>query len=295
MLADGRFVTASETEHPDLFWALHGGGGNFGVATSFTFGLNPVGPVVCAGLMAWSGTVGRDVAVAYRDFALSAPDGLGTALVLLSGPPEPFMPEHLQGTTIVAVAALYVGDVDEGNELLAPIRELQPEVDLVGPMPYADFQCMLDDPPGKRNYWTAEYLDEFPDDAVEIFVKYGHDRPSPLTQQLLVPWGGAVARVPGDATPMANRSAAWIAHPFAVWEGADNDAVNIAWAKDFRRDISDYATGGIYLNFIGNEGQDRIRAAFGDVNYARLATVKAEYDPRNILRGNQNIHPAELT
>jgi FAD/FMN-containing dehydrogenase len=159
-------------------------------------------------------------------------------------------------------------------------------------MPYADFQCMIDDPPGLRNYWTADYHDTFPDDAVDVFVKYGHDLPGPASQQLLLPWGGQIARVPEDATPLANRSTTWITHPFALWEGAGNDAAAIAWARGFRRDIAAHATGGVWLNFIGNEGQDRVRAAFGPEKYARLAALKAEWDPENVFRGNQNIEPA---
>jgi FAD/FMN-containing dehydrogenase len=290
--ADGRQVTASETEHSDLFWALHGGGGNFGVVTAFEFNLHPVGPIVQAGLLIWPGDAGTDVARAFRNYAFGAPDELGTALVFLTGPPEPFMPEHLQGTPVVGIGVCWAGDPADGEAAIAPFRDLQPAVDLVEPMPYADFQCMIDDPPGFRNYWTAEYHDDFPDEAVDVFVKYGHGRPSPLSQQLLLPWGGAVARVPEDATPMTKRSAPWITHPFAVWEDPANDAENIAWARGFRDDIAHYATGGIYLNFIGNEGPERVRAAFGDTKYQRLAEIKAEYDPGNVFHGNQNIEPA---
>jgi FAD/FMN-containing dehydrogenase len=290
--ADGREVTASETENPDLFWALHGGGGNFGVATTFEFQLHRVGPMVCAGLMVWPGDAGREVCRLYRDIAYDAPDELGSGLVILTGPPEEFIPPHLQGTTLVAVALLWAGAVEDGEEAAKPFRELAPEVDLVGPMPYAEFQCMLDDPPGMHNYWSADYHAELPDDALDVFMKYGFERRSPITQQLMIPWGGAVARVGEDATPMTQRSVRWITHPFAVWEDpADTDA-NIEWARAFRRDIAHYATGGIYLNFIGDEGEDRIRAAFGSEKYGRLAAIKGEWDPTNVFKGNQNIRPA---
>jgi FAD/FMN-containing dehydrogenase len=290
--ADGRKVTASETENAELFWGLRGGGGNFGVATSFTFRLHRVGPQVLAGLLFWPGATGFEVGRAYRDLMSTAPEELGTGLVFLTGPAEEFMPAHLQGTTVAAVAVLWAGEVADGEEAIAPLRALAPEVDLAGPMPYTDFQCMIDDPPGQRNYWTADYHNDFPDDALDVFVKYGFDRPSPLGQQILFPWGGAVARVADDATPMANRSVRWVSHPFAVWEDEADDAANIDWARGFRRDIGSYATGGIYLNFIGDEGQDRVRAAFGDAKYERLARLKAEWDPDNRLRGNQNIRPA---
>jgi FAD/FMN-containing dehydrogenase len=290
--ADGREVTASEDENPDLFWALHGGGGNFGVATSFVFALHDLGPLVTAGLMLWPGDAAADVARQFRDLAADAPEELGTALVFLTGPPEEFVPAHLQGTTVLGIAGLWVGDVDEGAEAVRPLKNLAPEVDLVGPMPYADFQCMIDDPPGMRNYWSADYHDSFPDDALDVFVEYGFSKRSPLSQQLLLPWGGAVARVAEDVTPMTKRATPWITHPFAVWEHADDDVANIEWARAFRRDIAQHATGGVYLNFIGNEGEDRVRAAFGDEKYARLAAIKGEWDPANVFRGNQNIKPA---
>ncbi len=289
--AAGRAVTASATENPDLFWALHGGGGNFGVATAFEFDLAPIGPIVLAGLLLWGADAAPDVARLYRDTAFDAPDELGSGLVFLTGPPEEFVPQHLQGRPVVAVAGLWVGDHDEGNDVFAAFRALQPEVDLLGPMPYADFQCMIDDPPGLHNYWTADYHDDFPDDALDVFVKSGSELPSPNTQQIIFPWGGAVARVDDGATPLNQRDARWLTHPFAMWEDpADTDAC-IAWAKAFRRDIARYASGGIYLNFIGDEGNDRVRAAYGPEKYARLKALKAEWDPTNTFRGNQNITP----
>jgi FAD/FMN-containing dehydrogenase len=284
-------VTASEFENTDLFWALHGGGGNFGVATSFEFRLHDLGPIVLAGLMLWDGNVGRDVALAYRDWAATVPDEMGSGLVYLTGPPEEFVPEHLQGRTCIGFAACYTGDTAEGERVLAPMRSLAPEVDLVGEMPYAAFNSMLDDPPGKRNYWSAEYMAGFPDDAVDVFVKYAANLPSPFTQHIMLPWGGQVARVSSAETPMTQRDAAWITHPFAVWEGEENDETSIRWAREYAADMRPFATGGIYLNFIGDEGQDRVRAAYGP-NFDRIAKIKGVYDPDNIFRGNQNIKPA---
>jgi FAD/FMN-containing dehydrogenase len=290
--AAGERVTASATEEPDLFWALRGGGGNFGVATSFTFDLHPLGPTVLAGLQMWPGSAGRDLALAYRDLMDAADDRLGTALVFLTPPPEPFVPAHLLGTTVVAIASLWAGDVDDGMEATRPFRELRPEVDLVGPMPYAGFQRMIDDPPGLQQYWSGDYHDAMPDDALDVFVKYGSDRESPLTQHLMVRWGGAIERVPDDATPMSHRAAQWVTHPFATWEDPADTAANVAWVRAFREDIDRYTNGGTYLNFIGAEGQARIRAAYGEANYARLAGIKRRFDPDNTFRGNQNIEPA---
>ncbi|MGY1745287.1 FAD-binding oxidoreductase [Blastococcus sp. SYSU D00695] len=290
--AAGERVTASATEEPDLFWALHGGGGNFGVATSFTFDLHPLGPTVLAGLLLWPGTAGRDVALAFRDLMETADERLGNALVFLDGPPEPFVPVHLQGRTVAALALMWAGDVDDGLEAVRPFRDLRPDADLISPMPYVDFQCMIDDPPGMRQYWSGDYHDTMPDDAVEVFVKYGSDRVSPLTQQLMVAWGGAIARVPDEATPLTHRSARWVTHPFATWADPGQDAANVEWVHAFRRDVARYTNGGTYLNFIGAEGQDRIRAAYGDANHARLQQVKRRFDPDNTFRGNQNIRPA---
>ncbi len=292
VLASGVQVTASKDSHPDLFWALHGGGGNFGVATSFEFELHSVGPIVHAGLLAWPAASADEVLPAYRDLAAAAPAPLATGTAFLTGPPEPFVPEGLQGQMAVGIVWCYFGDPDTGDDLVAPLRALHPDVDLVGPMPYAEFQCMLDDPPGKRNYWSAEYLADFDDDAIAAFIKTGVDMPLGFSQNLMIPWGDAVAAATDTDTPMTNREAAWVFHPFGVWEGAARDAAHIAWAKDALATMRDHATGGIYLNFIGDEGQERVRAAFGEKNYARLAQIKRRYDPDNIFHRNQNIKPA---
>ena len=284
VLADGEQVTASKDSHPDLFWALHGGGGNFGVATSFEFQLHDVGPIVHAGLIAVGARVGRRSAA--RRTAPSPrepPRSSATAAAFVTGPPEPFVPEHLQGQPVFGIMWCCFGPASEGDMLIAPLRALGPDFDLVGPMPYADFQCMLDDPPGKRNYWSAEYLAGFDDDAIAAFVKSSSEMPVGYSQNLMVPWGGAVARVTEADTPMTNREAAWVFHPFGVWEGAEHDAEHIAWAKDALATMRKYATGGIYLNFIGDEGQDRVRAAYGEQNYARLARDQAPVRPRQRL------------
>jgi len=291
--ADGQQLTASRTQHPDLFWALHGGGGNFGVATALEYQLHPLGPTVLAGLMLWPGEAGHEVAQVYRDLAADAPPELGSGLVFLSGPPEDFVPPDLQGQTVAGLALLWAGDPHEGQDAIKPFADLRPAVNGVGPMPYTAFQQAIDDPPGLRNYWSADYHDDFDDDAVDTFVRFGHERRSPLTQQVLLPWGGAMTELDSEtASPMSQRSSRWITHPFAVWEDPADDEANIAWAQAFRRDMAKHANGGVYLNFIGNEGQDRIRAAYGSANYDRLARIKAAYDPANVFRGNQNIEPA---
>jgi FAD/FMN-containing dehydrogenase len=292
VLADGRQVTASKDSHPDLFWALRGGGGNFGVATSFEFQLHEVGPTVHAGLLLWPADAADEVLPLYRDIAGALPVHVATGAAFLTGPPEEFVPASLQGQRAVGIVWCSFGDQRESEQLVAPLRALKPAVDLVGPMPYTDFQRMLDDPPGKRNYWSAEYFDGLSDDAVKAFIKTSAEMPVGFSQNLMLNWGGAVAAVTDADTPMTRRDAAWIFHPFGVWDGAENDAEHIAWAKDSLATMRDYATGGIYLNFIGDEGQDRVRAAYGEKNYARLAGIKQQYDPDNTFHRNQNIKPS---
>lgn len=291
--ADGGRVTASAQENPELFWALHGGGGNFGVATSFTFQLHQLGPTVQAGLMLFPGDAAKDVSRGFRDIALAAPDAVGTALVYLTAPPEPFVPEDMVGKLAVGVAYLYAGDTEDGAVHAVPFRALAPSVDLVGPMGYADFQSMLDDPPGMYNYWSADYHDELTDEALDLFVDSAHRLPGEHSQQLIARWGGAVGGPAAASTPLLNRSAAWVSHPFGLADTPEGGQAAKAWVKQFREYIAPYSNGGVWLNFIGNEGRERIVAAYGEDNYKRLARVKREFDPGNVFRGNQNILPAE--
>jgi FAD/FMN-containing dehydrogenase len=290
--ADGDELRADPTHHPDLFWALRGAGANFGVATAFELALHPVGPVVEAGLMVWRAEAAEDVSRAFRDWALQAPDELGAWLMLLRGPAEDFLPSDLQGELIVLLAGMWRGDVDDGVDAFGTMKTLGPDVDLVEPMRYADFQCILDDVPGNRHYWSADHHRDLPDEALRIFVESGLTAPSELSQHIVLPWGGAVARVAEEDTPMTDRDARWVSHPFAVWQDPREDAENIAWVRRWREAIAPYTTGGVYLNFIGDEGEARIRHAYGEQKYGRLRQIKAEYDPGNVFRGNQNIAPA---
>ena len=195
--ASGESVRASAVEHPDLFWALHGGGGNFGVATAFEFALHPLGPTVLAGLMLWPGSRGREVLELTRDLMADAPDELAVFVLYLTGPPEPFVPANLQGELCCGLALMWAGTAMEDGEPYAErFRALRPEVDLVEPMPYVQFQSMFDDPPGLRNYWTADYLSELSDEALGVFHEHCTRMPVPSScQPLIIPWGGAVARV----------------------------------------------------------------------------------------------------
>jgi len=290
--ADGTAVRASATERPDLFWALHGGGGNFGVATALELELAGLGPTVLAGVMLWPGDRGRALTALMRDVMAEAPDDLATAVIYLTGPPEPSVPPALQGARAVALAFLWGGAPDGGAPYAERFRALRPAVDLVAPMPYVEFQSMIDDPPGLRNWWTADYLDALPDAAIDAFAAHSDRMPVPSAcQSIVFPWGGAVARATAADTPMARRDAAWVSHPFALWERAADDDAHIGWARAISAALAPFANGGTYLNFIGDEGPDRVRAAFG-AGYDRLAAVKRAYDPDNVFHRNQNIRPA---
>jgi FAD/FMN-containing dehydrogenase len=289
--AGGDVVRASDDENPELFWALHGGGGNFGVATSFTFRLHELSTVTAA-LLLWRSDAGRDVLAAYRDFMTSAPDEVGGGALYLTGPPEDFVPEHLVHLLAFAVLVVHAGPEAEAREVAAPLFALGHEGAFVAEMPYAELQCMLDDPPGFRNYWSAEYLDAFPDEAVDVFAARAGDMivPSP-SQNVIVPQGGAIARGPSDY-PIGWRHAPWCVHPFGLWDDAADDERGKKWARDVCNDLKPWATGAVYLNFIGDEGRDRVVAGFGRENYERLARVKARYDPENLFRLNHNVRPA---
>jgi FAD/FMN-containing dehydrogenase len=291
VLADGSRVRASEEENPDLFWALHGGGGNFGVVTSFEFQLHPLGPVTAA-LLLWAPERGPDVARGYRDYIESASDDIGGGLIYLTGPAEDFVPPHLVGQLACAVLITYAGPETEARQMMAPMLELGHEGELIVEVPYAELQSMLDDPPGYRNYWSVEYLNAFPDEAIDRFCARAHDMvvPSP-SQHVLFPQGGAVARGPAEH-PLPWRRAPWCVHPFGLWESPEDDERAKRWARDLRADLQPWSSGAVYHNFIGDEGQDRVVAGFGREHYERLARIKAEYDPENVFHINHNIEPA---
>jgi FAD/FMN-containing dehydrogenase len=289
--ADGRLLIADETKNTELFWALHGGGGNFGVATSLTFRLQSL-PAATLALLLWPAEAGPQVLRAYRDLVDGgAPDELGGAALYLTGPPEEFVPPHLQGKLLIGAAAVYAGTEAEAREVFAPMFALAPEGEMVAQMPYDVLQSALDDPPGFRNYWSAEHLSAFPDAAVDAFCGRVADMPAPTpSQQLIAPWGGQVLRA-ADRWPLPHRNAAWVVHPFGMWSDPADDPRGIRWARDVCADLQEWATGYVYLNFIGNEGQNRVIAGFGEENYRRLARVKCEYDPENVFHLNQNIEP----
>ncbi len=289
--ADGSVQRVSPHTERELFWALHGGGGNFGAATSLTLRLHPL-PALTAALLMWPAEAGPEVLRAYRDFMETAPDEIGGGLIYLTGPDEEFVPEGLVGKLVCAVLVTYTGPESQAREIVAPLLGLGHTGEMIAQMPYAQLQSMLDDPPGYRNYWSAEHLDTFPDEAVGRFCARARDMvvPSP-SQHVLFPHGGAVARE-GAEFPVPWRSAPWVAHPFGLWEDPADDERAKNWARALREDMQPWANGAVYLNFIGQEGEERVIAGFGPENYRRLAEIKARYDPDNVFHLNHNIRPA---
>jgi FAD/FMN-containing dehydrogenase len=289
--ADGDVLTASADENSDLFWALHGGGGNFGVATSLSLRLHPLGPVTAA-LLFWPPEAGPTVLQAYRDFIMEAPDEIGGGSLYLTGPDFEFVPPELVGKLALALLVIYAGGQEAGRKAMAPMLALGHAGEMIAEMPYAELQCMLDDPPGFRNYWSAEYLGSLPNEAVELFCKRATDMIVPsASQHVLFPAGGATARETAD-WPVPWRRAPWCVHPFGLWTDPADDDRGRKWAHDIRADLKPWATGDIYLNFIGDEGDERLIAGFGKNNYRRLRQVKAKYDPNNVFHVNHNIRPA---
>jgi FAD/FMN-containing dehydrogenase len=294
IIADGRAVRASEDENPELFWALHGGGGNFGIATELTFRLHPL-PAFTAALLVWPPEEGPHLVRAYRDFIESAPDDVGGGVLYLTGPPEEFVPEQLQNRLACAFLVTYTGPEAEAREAMAPLLEREPAGGMIAEMPYAELQSMLDDPPGYRNYWSAEYLDELADDAIDAFCAKADEIivPSP-TQHIIFPAGGAVAR--GAAgSPLAFRDSPWVVHPLTMWEDPGDDERAIRWTREVCAAVRPHATGATYLNFVGDEGEDKVVAGYGRENYERLAAVKAEYDPDDVFHLHHPIRPARIT
>ncbi|MEU3608226.1 FAD-binding oxidoreductase [Streptomyces sp. NPDC035033] len=289
--AEGKHVVASAEENPELFWALHGGGGNFGVATSLTLRLHEL-PRMSMALLLFPPRYGPEVVRAYRDLGERAPDEIGGGVIFFPAPPEPFVPAHLVGRLVCGALVTCAGPVALVREAAEPLLALRPVVEVVTDIPYADLQCMIDDPPGLRNYWSAEYLRALPDEAVDVFAARGERIPEgTATQHVLFLMGGAVAAGP-SGYPLPWRTAPWVVHPFATWEDPADDGRAVQWVHDVRTDMRPWSTETVYLNFIGDEGERRVVAGFGAENLPRLAAVKAAYDPDNVFRLNHNVRPA---
>jgi FAD/FMN-containing dehydrogenase len=288
VLADGRTVTASASEHSELFWGIRGGGGNFGVVINFTYRLHPVGPEILGGLVLHDFRDARETLRFYRDFSAAAPDEVSADVVFLSTP---------EGQRIVAISACYVGSVDEGERALLPLRTFgSPMQDLIAPVPYTALQASADPlfHRGRRYYWKAQFLSQITDAAIDALIDSHSGAESASSLIVLQQVGGAIGRIDQTATAYGNRDASYDCFPVAVWDNAAEDERHIAWAREFWARMRPFATGGVYANNLGDEGEDRIRAAYG-ANYARLSRLKANYDPNNLFRLNQNIQPVRAS
>jgi hypothetical protein len=296
--ADGQVHTASADVNPDLYWAIRGGGGNFGIVTSFTFRLHPVGPTVAFVGVFYPLADAAALLRGFRSFAEGAPDEVTAEVITLTMPADPHLPEPIQDQPCFAVAAVYAGDPEKGMEVLQPLRELgMPLADISTPMPYRMVQSAFDPffPRGQfHSYWKAVYLSELADDVIDLIAAKAQDRPAPLT--LFVVWlmGGKVNRVGAEETAFGERSAPFMVTVDGNWTDPNENAENIGWVRDRFSELSEFGTGSTYLNFTGHAGESTdvgVDDAYGR-NLKRLGEIKAKYDPDNFFRRNNNIAPA---
>jgi FAD/FMN-containing dehydrogenase len=291
--ADGQLVTASESENADLFWGLRGGGGNFGVVTSFEFRLHPVGPNVLAGLVIHPLDAAPEVLRFKAEFVAKAPDELVCWFVLRQAPPLPFLPPEWHGKEILALAICWSGDIAEGERIAKPLREFgHPIADIVQPMPYTAWQTVLDPllTPGARNYWKSHDFAALSDGLVEVLVDHARRIPDPQTEIACAQLGGAVSRVPRTATAYNHRDGQYVMNVHGRWADPDKDEACIGWARSLWQAAAPFATGSVYVNFLTQEEGNRVRDAYGE-NYERLVALKNKYDPKNVFGVNQNIRP----
>jgi FAD/FMN-containing dehydrogenase len=290
--ADGSVVNASESENADLFWGLRGGGGNFGVVTKFQYRLHPIGPMVFGGMLVFPRPRAVEVIKGYRDFIETAPDDIGGAIALLCAPPLDFVPEPMHGMPIVAIIICYTGKPEEGEAAIKPLLDLQPVMNMTQPMPYVELQKLIEggNQPGFQNYWKADMYPELPDDAVEKLASMTMEPISTMTGIILQPTSGAVHRVPDDSTAIGWRSAKWALHILGTWEDPAEDDRQIAWVRDVASAMAPWAQKGTYLNYLMDEGGQRVEESFGP-QYERIVALKNKYDPTNFFRLNQNIKP----
>jgi FAD/FMN-containing dehydrogenase len=293
--ADGEVVVASETEHPELLWGLRGGGGNFGVVTSFEYRLHALPGPVLGGLVVYSMKDAERVLAGYRDVVADAPEELGSLALLRLAPPAPFLDPSLHGAPIVAIDVCWIGAPDEGERVLAPLRELaEPLADVIAPKPYVAHQAMLDgaQPSGRQQYWKSDYLAGLGDDAVAEVARHARAVTSPHTGVLIMHLDGAGNRVAPDATAYPHRDTRFVLNIAAQWEDPNDGDRHMAWTRAFWSAMRPYGTGGTYGNFLNeDDGASRVRESYLG-NYERLSRLKRRYDPHNLFRINLNVPPA---
>ncbi len=292
--AGGELVTVSESNHPDLFWGIRGGGGNFGIVTSFEYRLHEVGQELLSGLIVHDAGDALAALEFYREFAAGAPDELTTWVVMRKAPPLPFLDEAVHGTNVVIFALLYNGDMADGEKAIASLRAFgNPVGEHIGPNPYVGWQQAFDPllTPGARNYWKSHNFGDLSDETIGILLGYAQDLPSDFSEIFVAQMGGATNRVTSDATAYVGRDAAFVLNVHTRWEDPADDERCIAWAREFFEATLPAAIAGAYVNFMTAEESDRVQAAYG-ANHERLVAVKDEYDPNNMFRLNQNIVPS---
>lgn len=291
--AVGRKVRASRTENPDLFWGVKGGGGNFGIVTQFEFNLHRVGPEIFGGAVFYPLERAGEVLKAYNRMVQTLPDELTTLVVFLTAPPAPFIPQPLQGTRMLAIALCYTGSASDASKLVAPLRELNPAIDLLGPMPYIVLQGMFDAtaPKGINAYWKTSYLRELSEEAVRTLTSYASQFRSPFAALHIHHLDGAVKKANVKEDAFTHRDSAFVLNVVGLWMDPAEQEGNIAWVRQTYDAMKPYTTGDGYLNFLAAENADQVKAAYG-ASYPRLAELKRKYDPTNLFKLNQNIKPA---
>lgn len=292
--ADGRLVRASESENPDLFWGLRGGGGNFGVVTGVEHRLYPVGPEVVGGLVAWRGEEAERVLELYREVAEQAPPEMTTVALIRRAPPAPWLPAEVHGQLIAAILVCHTGPVEQAERDVAAIKSFgSPVGDVLVRRPYVVQQSLLDatQPNGRRYYWKSEYLPGLSDEALATFREHGARVTSPHSAIIFFQLQGAISELSADHSPMGNRDAAYVLNITSGWDSPNEDDRHIAWARNAWSDMRRFSTGGTYINFLtDDEGDDRTREAYG-AHYERLVGIKTKWDPDNVFRMNKNIPP----
>jgi FAD/FMN-containing dehydrogenase len=291
--ADGRFLVASNKENEDLFWGIRGGGGNFGVVTSFEYQLHPVKDIF-AGVFFYPLDHTRDVLEFYRSYIETAPEEMGTFPGFQIAPPLPFIPENHHGNTFIIMVACWAGPLDQGEKALERIRNAAPTVaEMVSPMPYPALNSAFDAlyRPGLQHYWKASFASELPEGAIAAHLEYGPKVPALTSTMHIYPINGACNRVPADATAFAFRDAKFATVIAGMWPDAADNEQNIRWVKDYYQALEPHSESGGYINFMAGDDQDRIRDNYKG-NYSRLASIKKQYDPGNLFHLNQNIKPA---
>jgi FAD/FMN-containing dehydrogenase len=292
--ADGRLVRASERENADLFWGLRGGGGNFGVVTNIEYGLFPVGPEIVGGAVAWRAEDAERVLEMFREVAASAPLEMTCVAAIRPAPPAPWLPKEIHGKLIVLVIVCHTGPVAEGEKLVGPIKSFgSPVGDVLQRRTYVSQQSLLDatQPDGRRYYWKSEYISGISREMVPKLIEHGRRVTSPHSMIAVFQLEGALNALPDDHSAVGNRDARFVLNVAAAWEGAQDDEACIEWARSSWRDLRRFSTGGTYVNFLTEEEtDDRVKAAYG-ANFARLATIKRQWDPTNLFRVNKNIPP----